>query len=106
MAEVNPLFFRRWRRSREEDAAGLIVYRLEDFSFPPSRFREAVEFSPGGSVTYFGLGADDRRVPITGHWERIDQAIVRTNFGDTRAPSVQWRLTDAAGSSPRLEILS
>jgi hypothetical protein len=106
MGKVNPLFFQRWRHSREEDAAGSIVYRPDDFPFPPTRFREAVEFRPDGSVAFFGLGADDRRIPITGHWERIDDALVRTEFADPRAPSAEWKLIEMAGSFPRLDILS
>jgi len=106
MGNVHPLFFQRWYHSREENAAGAIVYRPSSFPFPPTRFREAIEFGPGGSVTYFGLGSDDRRVPISGRWERIGQAVVRTEFADARAPSSEWRLTEAAGPYPRLDIVA
>jgi hypothetical protein len=105
MPEVNPIFFQRWRHSREEDASGLVVYRPDDFPFPPTRFREAVEFGSDGSVTFFGLGADDRRVPIPGHWAKIDDLVVSTEFADPRAPSAEWRLTEEAGFFPRLDIL-
>jgi hypothetical protein len=105
MGDVDSLFFQRWYCSREENTAGAIVYRPSSFPFPPTRFREAVEFSPEGSVTYFGLGADDRRVPISGHWERIDRTVVRTEFEAARAPSAEWRLTEAAGSYPRLDVV-
>lgn len=105
MGDVHSLFFQRWYCSREENTAGAIVYRPGNFPFPPTRFREAVEFSLGGSAAYFGLGSDDRRVPITGRWERIDRTVVRTEFADARAPSSEWRLTEAAGSYPRLDIV-
>lgn len=104
MEGVHPLFFHRWSSSREENTAGVIVYRPGNFPFPPARFREAIEFHPDGSVTYFGLGGDDRSVKISGHWDRINETVVRTEFADSLAPSSEWKLTEGADSFPKLEV--
>ena|SRR6266542_3935968 len=104
--EVNSLFFQRWLHSREEDSAGAVAFRPSDFPLPPSRFREAIEFRSDGTVTYFGIGADDRHAPILGQWVGIDRDRVKTEFANNSAPSGECVIEESAGSHPRLLVKS
>ena len=102
MEDVNALFFQRWYHSREEDSTGAVVYRPSDFPLPPSRFREALEFTAEGTATYFGIGGDDRHVPISGQWTKINHDAVQARFVDSSAPAGECRIEESAGSHPRL----
>ena len=80
--------------SREEDGPGKMIFRPDDYSFPPARFRETIEFQAKGTVIYYSLGPDDRRVPIEGSWRTTDRNVITTEFADGRAPSTAWRLIE------------
>jgi hypothetical protein len=62
---------RLWIHSREEDHEGQLVFRTEDFDFPPARGRDGFLLNADGTMSREGPGADDRTIGRPGTW-RID----------------------------------
>jgi hypothetical protein len=59
----------RWIHSREEDSGKSLVYRGEDFDFPPARGRDGFLLHDDGTMQREGPGADDRVAQSPGTWE-------------------------------------
>jgi hypothetical protein len=57
-----------WLHSREEDTATETVYRPATHSFPPSRGRAGLEFSPGGTLIRSLPGRADVAAVTEGKW--------------------------------------
>ncbi|GAA1848475.1 hypothetical protein [Asanoa iriomotensis] len=60
--------FRRWVHVREEDAAGVRVFRPADRPLPPARGRDGLEFRAGGIFAYLRPGPTDAPVAVVGRW--------------------------------------
>ena len=70
--------FRSWRRSVEEDAQGVQVYRPSEYRFPPSRGREGLELGRDGSVVELRIAPTDGLVRRPGRWrwEPPDRLVI------------------------------
>jgi hypothetical protein len=66
----------RWIHSHEEDSADTLVFRPDDFSFPPSRGRLGFELRPGGGYVETAIGPTDRPEEVTGAWTLEDDTLV------------------------------
>ena len=62
------LFVRRWVHSHEEDTKSEMVFRPDDFEFPPSRGRVAIELREDGTALDRGIGATDVPREAEGRW--------------------------------------
>jgi len=58
----------RWMHSREEDDDDRIVFRPDDYAFPPARGRSGFTLAKGGSVLTASPGPDDRLTEAEGSW--------------------------------------
>ncbi len=87
MSALPEAIFRKWRHSREEDREGLTVYRGEEFSFPPARGRDGIEFRPDGTFTEWAIGAGDAQRGIPGRWQAAGPDRLRITFDDPARPA-------------------
>ena len=67
---------RRWVHSHEEDEGSEIVFRTDDFSFPPSRGRTVLDLRSDGTVAGSTPGAADVPESSEGRWELADDRLV------------------------------
>lgn len=90
MTQLTNEIFRRWIHSFEEDNAEIIVYRPEEYDFPPSRRgREGIEFRPDGVFINWEIGPNDAFRGINGHWTMESSGLVRISFEDNvREPRI------------------
>jgi hypothetical protein len=79
--------FRRWTHSREEDRGDILVYRPNDYSFPPARGREGLEFCENGDFLYYSIGPTDRSLAVPGQWSIQQTNAVDIQFADQSIPS-------------------
>lgn len=79
--------FRRWTHSREEDRGDILVYRPNDYSFPPARGREGLEFCENGEFLYYSIGPTDRSLAVPGRWSIQQTNVVEIQFTDRSIPS-------------------
>jgi hypothetical protein len=79
--------FRRWTHSREEDRGDILVYRPNDYSFPPARGREGLEFCENGEFMYYSIGPTDRSLAVPGRWSIQQTNVVEIQFPDRSIPS-------------------
>lgn len=91
-AQVEPMtlpkqIFRRWTHSREEDRGDILVYRPNDYSFPPARGREGLEFCENGDFLYYSIGPTDRSLAVPGRWIIQQTNAVDIQFADRSIPS-------------------
>jgi len=70
--DTQKILRRRWVHSHEEDTDKEMVFRPENFEFPPSRGRTSFELKPDGSLVEGGIGPTDRPVETQGTWELED----------------------------------
>ena len=69
MPEVpRQILARRWVHSHEEDTDAEMVFRPDDYEFPPSRGRVAFELRPDGTALDRGIGASDSPQHAEGRW--------------------------------------
>ena len=61
--------FQTWRHSHEEDTETYKVYRNQDFSFPPSRGRDAFTIKENGEFIHYEIGPVDLPVETQKVWE-------------------------------------
>ncbi|HET9248534.1 MAG TPA: hypothetical protein VFP13_01150 [Actinomycetota bacterium] len=59
---------RRWIHSHEEDTAGEMVFRPDDYDFPASRGRLGFELRHDGGYLETAIGPTDRPEEVTGTW--------------------------------------
>lgn len=79
--------FRRWTHSREEDQRDILVYRPHNYSFPPARGREGLEFYKSGEFFYSSIGSTDRSLAVSGRWSIQQTNLVEIQFFDRSIPS-------------------
>lgn len=79
--------FRRWTHSREEDQGDILIYRPNDYSFPPARGREGLEFNENGEFLHFSIGSVDRSLAVPGRWSIQQTNVVEIQFLDRSIPS-------------------
>jgi hypothetical protein len=85
MTQLPDQIFNLWIRSYEEDSNGIIVYRPEEFKFPISRGRQAIEFRRDGTFIDWDIGsADGKREPVNGRWQMEGPRQVRVYFEGSR----------------------
>jgi hypothetical protein len=72
--------FRRWTHSREEDQGDTLVYRSDNYQFPPARGREGLEFREDGEFIRYQIGSTDRNSAISGRWSMQESNIVEVHF--------------------------
>ena len=84
---------RRWIHSHEEDSAGTMVFRPDDFAFPPSRGRMGFELGPGGGYVETAIGPTDRPEEVTGTWTLADGTIVVSRESEGR-PERRMRVVE------------
>jgi len=59
---------RRWIHSHEEDEGDKLVYRPDDYAFPPARGRRLLELHRDGSAAVGGPGPTDRPEAAVAAW--------------------------------------
>jgi len=79
--------FRRWTHSREEDQGDILVYRPNDYPFPPARGREGLEFRENGEFIRYQIGPTDSSLAVPGQWIVKDTNIVEVQFPNQSALS-------------------
>jgi hypothetical protein len=79
--------FRQWTHSREEDQGDILVYRPNDYSFPPARGREGMEFCEDGEFLYYSIGPTDRSQAVPGRLSIQQTKVVEIQFPDRSIPS-------------------
>ena len=72
--------FRRWTHSQEEDQGDILVYRPNDYSFPPARGREGLEFKENGEFISYQIGPTDRSLAVSGRWSIQQKNVVEIQF--------------------------
>lgn len=82
--------FKTWFHSREEDAEGLKVYRVENFNFPPSRFREEMEIEDNGEFIVTVPGTTDGRQEMIGTWTASEGNKISVTFSEMK-PQDQYQ---------------
>jgi hypothetical protein len=83
--------FRHWIHSREEDQVEILVYRPSDYSFPPARGREGMEFFENGEFILYQIGPTDRSSAVPGRWNVKDTNVVEIQLQNQSASS--YKLT-------------
>jgi hypothetical protein len=68
--------YRTWLHSREEDEGEVMVYRPNDFAFPPSRGRTGFAFEAGGKFTQYDIAPTDGLEGNPGKWEMKDAKTI------------------------------
>lgn len=59
MSKTHNQLVGKWLHSHEEDTAKEMVYRRDDFDFPPSRGRNGYEFRANKTCNYIGIAPQD-----------------------------------------------
>jgi hypothetical protein len=80
MDELKASTFKRWTHSREEDVDGEMVFRPSDYSFPPARGREGLEFRQNGEFLQYGIGPGDRSQAVKGRWRTTSSNVIEVEF--------------------------
>ncbi|MGH2585772.1 MAG: hypothetical protein ACRDJE_12735 [Dehalococcoidia bacterium] len=91
---VPPSLFRRWVHSREEDAAGVEVYRRQSFPFPPSFGRDGFEFVADGTFYQHDIGPADGVVTVRGRWALQPRRRVAVTFPGTERPGFSFIIVE------------
>lgn len=68
MTDLQSCILGHWIHSHEEDTQGVMVYRREGYSFPPSRGRIGFDVREGGKLIYSGIGPADGSEQFSGSW--------------------------------------
>jgi hypothetical protein len=77
VAEPPEELMRGWRRSQEEEADDVQVYRPSGWDFPPARGRRGLEFRPGGDLLVSGPGRGDAPEAEPGRWEAAGEGRIK-----------------------------
>jgi len=69
-----------WTNSREEATqSSIFIYRPCDYkTFPPSRFRDRIEFEENGKCSYLYLAPNDGHYMVQGEWkyDKLKQLLI------------------------------
>jgi hypothetical protein len=93
--------FRRWIHSREEDVAGVEVYRPEGFPFPPSFGRDGFEIRADGRFVQTDVGPADGTVTSHGHWRQVASRRLQVRFTDAH-PGFTFDILQVDGTVLRI----
>jgi hypothetical protein len=74
------VIFRHWIHSREEDDAGVEVFRPEGFDFPPAFARDGFEMYEDGRFVQEDIGPADGIVRVPGRWTHVGDRRVSVSF--------------------------
>lgn len=85
---------RRWIHAHEEDTPDAMVFRPDDYAFPPSRGRLGFELRPDGGYVETAIGPTDRPEEVSGTWTLEDDTIVVTR-NETGEPERRMRVVSA-----------
>jgi len=99
--------FQHWVHSSEEEPSGDVVriYRpAASRNFPPSRFRMAYKFAPGGDCEFYFLSPDDNHRFRACRWSinASDETIIRIVANGT---TVSFGIVELSGKILRLRPL-
>lgn len=92
--------FQRWGHSFEEDSEDVRVYRPADYTFPPARGRDGLEFRPDGSLVDWAIAPGDGSQPRAGSWHVDEDGHVHLTVAD----QAQRRVDVLRLTSDRLEL--
>lgn len=87
-----PAIFRHWIHSREEDTAGIEVFRPEGFAFPPSFGRDGFEMRKDGQFIQDDVGPADGVVQVLGRWTLLGPQRVSVSFDGTARESYSFEI--------------
>ncbi len=107
MARIDPnVLAQTWVHSHEEDNPEQAVYRLETFTFPPSRGRGGFELSRDGTMTEFGPGPTDRTTTRHGRWEVGEGGLLTLRPEGSDRPARVMRIAHLSSNKLVLEKLA
>jgi hypothetical protein len=86
--------FRRWTHSREEDQGDKLVYRPNDYPFPPARGRGGLEFRENGEFIRYQIGATDKSFAVSGQWKVKNTNVVEVQFPNQSTSSFTLKILE------------
>ena len=86
--------FRRWTHSHEEDQANILVYRPQDYLFPPARGREGLEFRKNGEFIRYQIAPTDGSLAIPGQWSVQNTGLVEVKFPNQSTSSYAFTILE------------
>jgi hypothetical protein len=86
--------FKRWIHSREEDQESILVYRSDDYPFPPARGREGLEFRENGEFIQYRIGAADVNLAVPGRWSTQETSVIEIQLSNQSATSYTLRILE------------
>lgn len=78
-----------WMHSHEEDTDSTMVFRPRQYTFPRTRWRDAMELRADGTCIWHGSSPDDRGQATPGYWKDLGDARVQIAI-----PTAGERLVD------------
>jgi hypothetical protein len=81
-----------WLHSYEEDSAGIIAYRPEEYNLPPSRGRKGFKIMKDNSFILYSIAAADGWDKHPGKWKLIDEKTVEIDFGNDKVSPKKWEI--------------
>lgn len=88
MTQLPEAAFKYWVHSREEDSAGVRVYRPKGYRFPPSRGRTGFQIRPDGEFVRIDIGPADGQRGVRGQWRAEPGQRVRIQYDDGREETI------------------
>jgi hypothetical protein len=101
-AALPQAIFRHWIHSREEDTAGILVYRPEGFPFPPTFGRDGFELTPSGRFILEEAGPADGIVTTIGRWTFLGERRIAVSFPGTTKAVFTFEIVDLDESVLRI----
>lgn len=83
-AQNRQMISRFWIHAREEDVGNEIVYRTDDYDFPPSRGRDAIQLCEDGCLIEHSPGPTDRPVSMQGRWSLVGDSLTLYRSNETK----------------------
>jgi len=83
---------REWKHSREEERDSIVIYRPSSSRyFPPTRFRETIEFFKDGEFKYLNIGAGDAHYFMYGAWalSKTDSSIIMLVYSQEKKVKIK-----------------
>jgi hypothetical protein len=93
-----------WMHSVEEDTEEVLVFRPDDYPFPPAHGRIGYEFIAAGYLVYYGFGPADEPEVWNGRWEMLSRIAVAIDVNQAPGPNLKETLRIASCSEDLLEI--
>lgn len=102
--DLTVCLLRGWLHSHEEDSQETVVYRPDDYPFPPSRGRVGFEFLAGGYLIYQAIAPADGPELMHGRWEQTSPGIIEIEIDEPEQPVKRETLEIVSCSEELLEI--